>query len=245
MILSDSPKINAFNMDCMEFMKDKPDNYYDLAIVDPPYGLGDRLVDGGHKKNPMEKFRKDYEAKRWDEAPSDDFFIELERVSANQIIWGGNYFNLRPTRGIICWDKQQMMPTFSRWELGWTSFDKPSKLFVQRAQDPDRTHPTQKPINLYRWLLDNYASCKYCQSQGTYYEDVAGDGGSQMEMACDSCCRADRNFRILDTHGGSFSSAIACHTEGFDLDICELDEDYFNDAVKRFKLNTIQEDLFK
>ena len=148
-----------YNMDCMEGMKEFPDKYFELCIVDPPYGLGDRLTDGGHKKNPMEKYRKSYEQKRWDVAPNSEYFCELFRVSKNQIIWGGNYFALPPTRGIICWDKLQMMPTFSRWEYGWTSFDKPSKTYEQRSQENEekRFHPTQKPVKLYEWLLRNYA----------------------------------------------------------------------------------------
>ena len=145
------------NMDCMEGMKQYSDKYFDLAIVDPPYGLGDRLTEGGDKKNPMEKYRKDYESKRWDIAPNSVYFEELQRVSKNQIIWGGNYFGLPPTRGIICWDKYQMMPTFSRWEYAWTSFDCPARLFGYRPQDSARFHPTQKPIALYKWILQNYA----------------------------------------------------------------------------------------
>ncbi len=146
-----------YNMDCMEGMKEFPDKYFELAIVDPPYGLGDRLVEGGHKKNPMEKYRKDYEAKRWDKAPDYIYFNELFRVSKNQIIWGGNYFELPPTRGIICWDKKIYLPTFSRWEMAWTSFDRPSKIFEFMQNDENRFHPTQKPIALYTWLLNNYA----------------------------------------------------------------------------------------
>jgi len=246
MILSDTPKIQAFNIDCMEFMKDKPDNYYDLAIVDPPYGIGDKLLLGGHTGKV--KLQEQYELNKWDnERPDKIYFAELMRTSRNQIVWGANYFweFLYPSRGIISWDKNLGSPyNFSHFELAWTSFDCIARRKIIGSNTGGRIHPTQKPIQLYRWLLDTYASCKYCQNQGTYYEDVAGDGGSQMEMACDECCRADRNFKILDTHGGSFSSAIACHMEGYDLDICELDEDYFNDAVKRFKLNTVQEVLF-
>ena len=149
----------AYNMDCMEAMREMPDKAFELAIVDPPYGLGDRLTDGGHKKNPMEKYRKSYEQKRWDVAPNKEYFKELFRVSVNQIIWGGNYFELPPTRGILCWDKMQMMPTFSRWEYGWTSFDKPAKTFECRSQTTEevRFHPTQKSIALYEWLLTHYA----------------------------------------------------------------------------------------
>jgi site-specific DNA-methyltransferase (adenine-specific) len=207
MILSESPKIQAFNIDCMDFMRDKPDNYYDLAIVDPPYGIGDKFKSGINSKMNF----KEIPQKGWDVVPNDDFFNELIRVSKNQIIWGGNYFALPPTRCFIVWDKI-ISDDFSlaMGEYAWTSFDKIAKIY-KRSNHGERIHPTQKPVALYRWLLKNYAK--------------EGD-------------------KILDTHGGSFSSAIACHMEGFDLDICELDEDYFNDAVKRFKLNTVQEKLF-
>ena len=229
MELSKEPNIQAFNVDCMEFMKDKPDNYYDLAIVDPPYGIG---MDGGKVGAGKMQQKKD-----WDSAPpNSQYFAELMRVSVNQIIWGANYFvdNLKPSMGWIYWDKLQNKnghrygKTFSSGELAYTSFNRAMEHFEYKYQGnyighPDsittktsmrhelKIHPTQKPIALYRWLLKNYAK--------------EGD-------------------KILDTHGGSFSSAIACHMEGFDLDICELDEDYFNDAVKRFKLNTVQGRLF-
>ena len=151
--------VGFYNMDCMVGMRDIPDKYFELAIVDPPYGLGDRLTEGGHKKNPMEKYRKSYEQKRWDIVPNETYFTELFRTSKNQIIWGGNYFLLPPTRGIVCWDKLQMMPTFSRWEYAWTSFDCPAKTFEKRSQESEekRFHPTQKPVKLYEWLLSNYA----------------------------------------------------------------------------------------
>jgi site-specific DNA-methyltransferase (adenine-specific) len=204
-------KATLHNMDCMELLKATPDKFYDLAIVDPPYGLGDRLTDGGHKKNPMEKYRKSYEQKRWDVAPTQEYFNELARVSKNQIIWGGNYFDLPPTRGIIAWDKRQMMPTFSRWEMAWSSFDKPSKMFEMLSGDKDRTHPTQKPIKLYEWLLTNYAK--------------QGD-------------------KILDTHGGSMSSVIACLNLGFEITCSELDSDYFKAGVKRVEQSQKQIRMF-
>jgi len=207
MILSDTPKIQAFNIDCMEFMKDKPDNYYDLAIVDPPYGIGDKFKSGVNSKMNF----KEIPQKGWDLAPTNEYFAELLRASRNQIIWGGNYFDLPPTRCFVVWDKLISVDfSLAMCEYAWTSFDKIAKIY-KLSNHGDRIHPTQKPVKLYRWLLSNYAK---------------------------------PNDKILDTHGGSFSSAIACHMEGFDLDICELDEDYFNDAVKRFKLNTIQEKLF-
>lgn len=195
-------QINLYNRDCLEAMKEMPDKAFDLAIVDPPYGLGDRLTDGGHKKNPMEKYRKSYEQKRWDIAPSEEYFTELIRVSKEQVIWGGNYFKLRPTRGIICWDKKQFMPTFSRWEMAWTSFDCPSKMYECLSGDKLRFHPTQKPIDLYAWVLRNYAPPQ---------------------------------AKILDTHLGSGSIAIACYDMGFDLTGYEIDQDYYNAAVNRLE----------
>ena len=198
-------------MDCMEFMKDKPDNYYDLAIVDPPYGRN--ALDGS--KTAL-KYGID-RSKNWDcHRPTPTYFKEILRASINIIIFGGNYFisDLDDTKCMIVIDKSNIPDSFrtmSPVEIAWTSFDKPSSIFRVNTNTGQKIHPTQKPVALYRWLLTNYAK---------------------------------PNDKILDTHGGSFSSAIACHMEGFDLDICELDGDYFNDAVKRFKLNTIQEKLF-
>jgi site-specific DNA-methyltransferase (adenine-specific) len=144
-------------MDCLAAMREMPDNAFDLAIVDPPYGLGDRLSDGGGKlKNtPMSKLYR--QSSKWDSVPDKRYFDELFRVSKNQIIWGGNYFELPPSRCMICWDKNQAMPTLSAWELGWTSFDKPSKIIKMVSTDLNRFHPTQKPIALYKWLLSNFA----------------------------------------------------------------------------------------
>jgi site-specific DNA-methyltransferase (adenine-specific) len=198
-------------MDNIELMKEYPNGYFDLAIVDPPYGLGEKLSNGGGrlKNTPFRKLYK--ESKRWDnEIPPKEYFDELFRVSKNQIIWGGNYFldYLTNTRGIICWDKKQMMPSFSRIEFAWTSFDCVARMFEGCSKDINRFHPTQKPVKLYKWLLTNYAK--------------KGD-------------------KILDTHLGSGSIAIACHDLGFDLTACEIDEIYFNKSIKRlndFKLQT-------
>ncbi len=216
--LSHNPLINAYNMDCMDFMKDKPDNYYDLAIVDPPYGIGGNKNTTGKHKNID-----------WDSLPPTPlYFTELKRVSINQIIWGANFYK-DLVGGRIVWNKlgkdigrRNQAETISDCEIAYHSFGVRIKMFsytqignvegndYQIDWDRQRIHPTQKPVALYRWLLKNYAK--------------EGD-------------------KILDTHGGSFSSAIACHTEGYALDICELDTDYFNDAVNRFKLNTCQEEL--
>lgn|SRR3990167_6238764 len=147
----------VFNEDCMLTMKRYPDKFFNLAIVDPPYGLDKKLSSGGGKmrNTPFKKLYRDGE--QWDVLPDEKYFEELRRVSEHQIIWGGNYFSLPPTRGIICWDKKQALPTFSRWEYGWTSFDKVAKMFEGVSTDNDRFHPTQKPIKLYEWILAHYA----------------------------------------------------------------------------------------
>ena len=148
-----------YNEDCMVAMKEVPDKYFDLAIVDPPYGIGEKLLKGG--KTGVVKFHEQYELNQWDnETPSEEYFNELFRVSENQIIWGANYFweYLHETRGIIAWDKNLGSPlSFSHWEMAWTSFDKIAKRVKTSSNTGKRIHPTQKPIALYTWLLNNYA----------------------------------------------------------------------------------------
>lgn len=143
-------------MDCMAFMRGLPDGFFDLALADPPYNMGAGSWSGGGVLG-SRKYLKEYQEKKWDSAVDDGFIGELMRVSKNQIIWGGNYFQLPPTRGIICWDKNQDMPSLSDWEMAWTSFDCIARMFKMRSQDPARIHPTQKPVALYKWLLTNYA----------------------------------------------------------------------------------------
>jgi site-specific DNA-methyltransferase (adenine-specific) len=146
--------IELLNCDCMEYMATVPDKYFDLAIVDPPYGIGDKFKGGKTgKMNFNEIVNKD-----WDKVPSDEYFNELQRVSKNQIIWGGNYFNLPPTRCFIVWDKM-ISEDFSlaMAELAWTSFDKLAKIYKLQVPKNGKIHPTQKPVKLYEWLLTNYA----------------------------------------------------------------------------------------
>jgi len=196
--------------DCMEVMKTFPDGHFQLAVVDPPYGLGDRLSDGG---GVLEKraYVQMYREKRWDTAPTDEYFEELRRVSKHQIVWGGNYFKLPPTRGIISWDKVQDMPTLSAWEMAWTSFDCVARIYRGRSQDPNRIHPTQKPVDLYKWVFSKYAK---------------------------------PGQRVLDTHLGSGSIAIAAHYAGVHLTACEIDPDYYEAAKARISRETSQTDLF-
>lgn len=209
-------KATLHNMDCMELLKATPDKFYDLAIVDPPYGI-ERF-----EKNVESKSRKTFTNKlnEWDKKPTKEYFNELMRVSKNQIIWGANHFwenNLSNCSHFIIWDKQQPVPNFAFGEMAWTSFvgvAKKIKLAYYGNIGNDvggRMHPTQKPVKLYEWLLTNYAK--------------AGD-------------------KILDTHLGSGSHAIACNNLGFKLTACELDKDYFDASVKRITQATAQERLF-
>jgi len=149
--------IELLNCDCMEYMATVPDKYFDLAIVDPPYGLGNKLVDGGAGRNG--KFDKNRDSVKWDILPADEYFEQLFRVSKNQIIWGSNYFSMPPTRCNLIWYKMQEF-SGADFELAWTSFDKASKAFKMsrvEAYSDGKIHPTQKPVALYNWLLTNYA----------------------------------------------------------------------------------------
>lgn len=199
-------KITAIHGDCMDYMRELPDNAFDLAIVDPPYGIN---RSGQHEsicKNNKHN-RKFFPDKGWDrKIPNSDYFTELFRVSIHQIIWGANYFSehLPASMGWVFWDKGQEL-SMSDGELAFTSFDRAlRRVTINRVEllKQGTIHPTEKPVKLYKWLLSKYAK--------------PGD-------------------RILDTHVGSFSHAIACHDLGFELTIIEKDEDYFNSAVKRLK----------
>ena len=197
-------KIQVYNEDCMNIMSRYPDDYFDLAIVDPPYGLGISV-------NPV---RQKHTKKNWDtQIPKNKYFDELQRVSKNQIIWGGNYFDLPPTQGFLIWDKKQPHDfSLAMCEYAWTSFQKPAKIFYYSVlKEKNKIHPTQKPIKLYNWILENYAK---------------------------------PDFKILDTHLGSGSHAIACHYYGCELVAAELDSEYYDASLKRFKQQTAQIKLF-
>ena len=206
--------INIFNRDCMDAMKEMNDDAFDLAIVDPPYGIGES--NGKNHSRGVRAISKKYKIKDWDNTiPPREYFDELRRVSRFQIIWGGNYFfdYLNSSQCFLIWDKKQPFDfSLAMCELGWTSFSSPAKMFRYSVlTERGKIHPTQKPVKLYEWLLMNYAK--------------EGD-------------------KILDTHLGSGSIAIACHNLGFDLTACELDKEYFDAAMKRLKQHQAQQRLF-
>jgi len=203
-------KATLYNMDCMELLKATPDKFYDLAIVDPPYGIG-----GGSNT----KLKALWDSK----IPKEEYFKELVRVSKNQIIWGGNYMSkIIPffSNHTIVWDKENGSSFMSDGEIAFTSFNKQTTKFyrlfwmsnMMNKNEKPLIHPTQKPIALYEWLLTNYAK--------------QGD-------------------KILDTHLGSGSHAIACNNLGFELTACELDKDYFDASVKRITQANKQIRMFK
>jgi len=211
------------NMDCMELMKAAPDNHWDLAIVDPPYGI----KEDGHRENNRSKLAKStkFHKALWDQmAPEENYFRELERVSKNQIVWGGNHLSGRIQRDSPCWIVWDKHTTggFADCELAYTSFsssvrkfDYPWNGMIQgfhgsKSKNQKRIHPTQKPIELYNWILHKYAK--------------EGD-------------------RILDTHLGSGSIAIACYYMGFDLTGAELDPDYYAAMMDRIARETRQQEL--
>jgi site-specific DNA-methyltransferase (adenine-specific) len=218
-------QIKIYQMDCKELLKQTPDKYYSLCIVDPPYGIGVNkggfaLAGGGKfKGGNFNVSAKKYKGGEWDsKRPEKEYFQQLLRVSKNQIIWGGNYFAdlLSSSNCWIVWDKDNGESYQSDCELAWTSFESAVRKFCFRwwgllqgdmKNKEERIHPTQKPVALYRWLLQNYAK--------------KGD-------------------KILDTHLGSMSSVIACYDEKFDITGAELDPDYFKAGMERVNKHTSQ-----
>ena len=220
----------AFNVDCLAYMKTLPDNAFDLAVVDPPYGdagagfattNGTRFGERFNKYKSVERRGGQWAAKysdkivSWDVAPGAEYFAELFRVAKNQIIWGGNYFPLPPTRCFLVWRKTNIpLEGFSMApaEYAWTSFPGNAKVFEFGSNvQAGRFHPTQKPPELYRWIYANFAK--------------QGD-------------------RILDTHLGSGSSRIAAYDAGLDFVGCEIDKSYFEAQEQRFAEHTAQINLF-
>ena len=252
----------TFNRDCMEVMREYPDKYFDLAVVDPPYGGGAADADthtpththththgglvggageykgaiigrfGGHfssyhlggetRRNMGAEIPKgttgaaEADIRHWDIAPPPEYFRELARVSKNQIIWGGNYFDLPPTRCFLVWKKLTISENFTMAmaEYAWTSFNDNAKVFEAAPQakpGEKRFHPTQKPVDLYAWIYKLYTK---------------------------------PGFKILDTHMGSQSSRIAAYDAGLDYVGCEIDKTYFDLGEERFQKHTAQANLF-
>jgi len=212
--------IDLRHVDCMEYLATCEDNAFELAIVDPPYGIGES-GSTNHTRGKLAK-AKNYKSFAGDDqsAPNETYFRELERVSKNQIMWGANHYRARESSAWIVWDKLNGENDFADAELAYTSFQTAVRVFRFRwagmlqgdmKNKEERIHPTQKPVKLYEWLLMNYAK--------------EGD-------------------RIIDTHLGSGSIAIACHNLGFDLVGCELDEDYYNAACERFDKHKRQLRMF-
>ncbi len=199
------------NEDNMKLMSRYEDNHFDLAIVDPPYGI-ERFKKGfGTTRFKMDK-RTAKNGIEWDSKPTNDYWKELFRVSKNQIVWGANNFEMPPTEYFCIWNKKQTVDNFATAEYAWVSMGlkKPAKMFdygIHKHNHTDKIHPTQKPVKLYEWLLMNYAK--------------EGD-------------------KILDTHLGSGSIAIACHNLKYDLTACELDKEYYKASMKRFNKHTSQ-----
>lgn len=183
--------INLYNTDCIAFMKSKPANYYKLAIVDPPYGLPKASTHGrGKLKNRI--INRD-NIKRWDIPPNKEYFQQLTRVSENQIIWGGNYFDLPPTRGFVVWDKKQPFPNFSSCEYAWMSFQVVSKIFKYDNRISGKIHPCQKPVKLYEWLLENYTNKgdKILDTHGGSMSSVIASINMEFDM---DCCELDKDY---------------------------------------------------
>ena len=228
--ITDSAFINC---DCMEALKNFPDKYFDLAVVDPPYGGAGADVDetfngaisgrfGGRFEQYFPKDKrghmcgghaKKYNYGTWDIAPTADYFDELFRVSKKQIIWGGNYFELPPTRCFLIWKKLTISESFSMAmaEYAWTSFNANAKVFECAPQDTNRFHPTQKPLKLYEWIMQNYAK----------------DG----EV-------------ILDTHCGSAGSLVAAYRTHHRFVGFEINKDYYTKAKERLEEEMSQMTIF-
>ena len=201
--------------DCMNVMKDYEDNHFDLAIVDPPYGIA-RF---GNRVEVSNRICNKTKINQWDIKPTKEYFNELFRISKNQIIWGANNFTLPESEYFIVWDKQQSVENFASAEYAWTNVKKPAKVFrysihkvmSDRKKENGKIHPTQKPVKLYEWILHNYA---------------------------------EKGQKVLDTHLGSGSIAIACHYFGVDLVGIEIDKEYYNKAKERVNELTKQTTMF-
>jgi site-specific DNA-methyltransferase (adenine-specific) len=209
--------LTLYHADCMEIMKQYPDKHFDLAIVDPPYGDFNGTIErtGGPWSK---KYQRDNSIKKWDFAPSEEYFKELFRISKDQIIWGGNYFDLPPSKHFLIWEKQTISESFSMAmvEYAWSSINDNAKLFKWRPQRENGIHPTQKPVELYDWILNRYAK------ENFKIIDIHLGSGS-IAIAVDKANRLDN----MNLH----------------LTACEIDKHYIDAAIKRIKQSTLQQTL--
>lgn len=187
------PQSEVHNIDCMELMRTLPDKAFTLGIADPPYGIRDAGGATGGAGKLRGRVFNNGKIDRWDKAPSPAFFTELQRVCENVIIWGGNYFDLPPTRCFVCWDKVQPWENFSQVEYAWTSFEHPSKLFRFDNRTGDKIHPTQKPVELYAYLLRTFAI-----GGGKIFDPMMGSQSSRIaafKMGYDYVgCEIDKDY---------------------------------------------------
>lgn len=207
----------------MDYMATVSDKYFDLAIVDPPYGINFSKFNRTNKASNGERIKANkYKNGDWDTSiPDTAYFNELKRISRDQIVWGGNYYfnELGNSKGLICWYKHQPVDNFSDCEFAWVSYDRPAKVFDYpyygnlegNSKATQKIHPTQKPVQLYQWLLKNYS---------------------------------EQGFKIFDSHLGSGSHALACYNYNLQMTACEIDSDYYNLSLKRFKGHISQTKLF-
>ena len=209
--------LSLHHCDCMELMKQYPDKYFDLCITDPPYGDFNGTIErtGGSWSK---KYQRDNSIKKWDFAPSENYFKELFRISKNQIIWGGNYFDLPPSKHFLIWEKQTISESFSMAmvEYAWSSINDNAKLFKWRPQRENGIHPTQKPVQLYAWILKKYAK------QGDKIFDSHFGSGS-IALAVHKANQLDK----MNLH----------------LTACEIDEEYVNKAIERIRFSIKQTTL--
>jgi len=209
------PSSEVYLEDCVKALKRFNDNHFDLAIVDPPYGIERFKKPSGTTRFKSSKLMQE-EGLTWDIKPTDEYWNELFRVSKNQIVFGANNFTMPPSEYFLIWDKAQTVDNFATAEYAWVSMGlkKPAKIYrysIHKHNHTDKIHPTQKPIDLYRWILQNYA---------------------------------EEGNLILDTHLGSGSIAIACHDYGFELVGCEIDKEYYGKGIQRVKNHISQQKLF-
>ena len=237
------PYFDFYNADCMEIMKQYPDNHFDLAIVDPPYGIERFKKPSGTTRFKSSKLMQNI-GLTWDNKPTLDYWNELFRISKNQIVWGANNFIMPASEYFLVWNKKQTVDNFASAEYAWVSMGlkTPAKVYdygIHKHNTITKIHPTEKPVDLYQFILKNYAKCKQCNGELR----VVDDDATGETIPCETC---NGTFKILDTHLGSASIAIAVHKANvldkmnLHLTGIEIDVDYFQLAMNRIKKHVAQ-----